>query len=168
MSKYVAESITMNVMITKLFCTQLTKAFVAETSCNHCYWFCYVFAHDQFAQYQQSSNEPLQYHICSSQPERTQLCNCAIAHCSLTAAHNNYKLAFTFLLALHIASLRLHVSCQSAILLYVILLAWPGLLCHFTRVAWTPSTAPLRALPLLYCGTHKSAPYWNRSLGNSK
>ena len=44
------------------FCTQLTKAFVAETSCNHCYWFCYVFAHDQFARYQQSSNEPLRYH----------------------------------------------------------------------------------------------------------
>ena len=31
------------------FCTQLTKAFMAEISCSHCYWFCYVFAHDQFA-----------------------------------------------------------------------------------------------------------------------
>ena len=25
------------------------KAFVAEASCNHCYCFCYIFAHDQFA-----------------------------------------------------------------------------------------------------------------------
>ena len=32
-------------------CTQLTKAYVAETSCISCYWFCYVSAHDQFAQY---------------------------------------------------------------------------------------------------------------------
>ena len=46
-SKYVAESITMIVahfgheglcqLRKKQFCTQLTKAFVAETSCNHCY-----------------------------------------------------------------------------------------------------------------------------------
>ena len=46
-SKYVAESITMIAgrfgheglcqLRTELFCTQLTKAFVAETSCNHCY-----------------------------------------------------------------------------------------------------------------------------------
>ena len=40
-------------------CVQLTKA---ETSCNHCYWFCYVSAHDQFARYWQSSNEPLRHH----------------------------------------------------------------------------------------------------------
>ena len=40
------------------------------------------------------------------------------------------------LLALHIASLRLHVSCQSDILLYVILPTLPG------------------PLPLLPCGTH--------------
>ena len=33
------------------FCTQLTKAYVAETSCIICYWFCYVSAHNQFAQY---------------------------------------------------------------------------------------------------------------------
>ena len=30
------------------FCMQLTKAYVAETSCIICYWFCYVSAHDQF------------------------------------------------------------------------------------------------------------------------
>ena len=46
-SRYVAESITMIAgrfghvglcqLRTKLFCTQLTKAYVAETSCNHCY-----------------------------------------------------------------------------------------------------------------------------------
>ena len=46
-SKYVAESITMIAgrfgheglcqLHTEQFCTQLTKAFVAETSCNHCY-----------------------------------------------------------------------------------------------------------------------------------
>ena len=35
----------------KQFCTQLTKAYLAETSCISCYWFCYVSAHDQFAQY---------------------------------------------------------------------------------------------------------------------
>ena len=34
-----------------LFCTQLTKAYAAETSCICCYWFCYVSAHNQFAQY---------------------------------------------------------------------------------------------------------------------
>ena len=27
-----------------------------------CYWFCYVFAHDQFTRYQQRSNEPLWHH----------------------------------------------------------------------------------------------------------
>ena len=46
----------------KWFCTQLTKAFMAEMTCNHCHWFCYGFAHDQFNRYQQSSNEPLRYH----------------------------------------------------------------------------------------------------------
>ena len=45
-----------------LVCMQLTTAFVDEMSCNHCYWFCYEFAQNQFAQYQQSSNEPLRYH----------------------------------------------------------------------------------------------------------
>ena len=30
------------------FCTQLTKAYAAKTSCISCYWFCYVPAHDQF------------------------------------------------------------------------------------------------------------------------
>ena len=35
---------------------------INNNDCNHCYWFCYVFAHDQFARYQQSSNEPLRYH----------------------------------------------------------------------------------------------------------
>ena len=58
-SRYVAESITTDAghfghvglcqLRTKLFCTQLTKAYVAETSCISCYWFCYVSAHDQFA-----------------------------------------------------------------------------------------------------------------------
>ena len=33
------------------FCTQLTKAYVAETSHISCYWFCYVSAHDLFTQY---------------------------------------------------------------------------------------------------------------------
>ena len=28
----------------KMFCTKLTKAYGADTSCNHCYWFCYAFA----------------------------------------------------------------------------------------------------------------------------
>ena len=46
----------------KQFCTQLTKAYVAETSCISCYWFCYVSAHDQFARYRQRSNEPLRHH----------------------------------------------------------------------------------------------------------
>ena len=32
----------------KTFCTQLTKAYMAEVSCISCYWFCYVSAHDQF------------------------------------------------------------------------------------------------------------------------
>ena len=32
-------------------CTQLTKAYVAETSCISCYRFSYVSAHDQFAKY---------------------------------------------------------------------------------------------------------------------
>ena len=48
---------------TKLFCTQLTKAYVAETSCISCHWFCYVSAHDHFAQYRQRSNEPLRQYI---------------------------------------------------------------------------------------------------------
>ena len=39
------------------------KAFMAETSCNHCYWFCYVSAHDQFSRYQQSSHEPLRHFV---------------------------------------------------------------------------------------------------------
>ena len=47
MSKYVAESIAMIAgrfsheglcqLHKKQFCTQLTKGFVAKTSCNHCY-----------------------------------------------------------------------------------------------------------------------------------
>ena len=41
-----------------VFCMQLTKAYMAETFCISCYWFCSV---DQFAQYQQRSNEPLQH-----------------------------------------------------------------------------------------------------------
>ena len=45
---------------TKLFCTQLTTAYVAETSCFSCYWFWYAFAHNQFTQFWQHSNEPLQ------------------------------------------------------------------------------------------------------------
>ena len=40
---------------------QLTKAFVAETSCNHCYWFCYVFAHDQLAQNCKSFGEKVRF-----------------------------------------------------------------------------------------------------------
>ena len=56
MRKYIAESITMIAghfgheslcqLHTEQFYTQLTKAFMGETSCNHCFWFCYVFAHD--------------------------------------------------------------------------------------------------------------------------
>ena len=71
-SRYIAESITTDAgcfghvglcqLRTKLFCTQLTKAYVAETSCISCYWFCYVSAHDQFAQYRQRSNEPLRHY----------------------------------------------------------------------------------------------------------
>ena len=34
---------------TQLFCTQLTKAYMTEMSCSHCYWCCYVSAYDQFA-----------------------------------------------------------------------------------------------------------------------
>ena len=45
------------------FCTQLTKAYVAETSCISCYWFCYISAHDQFARYRQRSNEPLRHYL---------------------------------------------------------------------------------------------------------
>ena len=36
----------------------IVSKYVAESE-----WFCYVFAHDQFARYQQSSNEPLRYQI---------------------------------------------------------------------------------------------------------
>ena len=45
------------------FCMQLTKAYVAKTSCISCHWFCYVSAHNQFAQYQQCSNDPLRHHL---------------------------------------------------------------------------------------------------------
>ena len=45
---------------------QLTKAYVAETSCISCYWFCYVSAHDQFARYRQRTNEPLRHHLLQS------------------------------------------------------------------------------------------------------
>ena len=48
------------------FCTQLAKAFVAETSCNHCYWFCYVFARHQFTWY------PVVLFVCSFE----SLCCC--------------------------------------------------------------------------------------------
>ena len=60
-SRYVAESITTDAgcfshvglcqMCTKL----LTKAYVAETFCISCYWFCHVSAHDQFARYVRSN-----------------------------------------------------------------------------------------------------------------
>jgi len=30
--------------------------------CNHCYWFRYASAHDQFARHRQSTNEPLRHH----------------------------------------------------------------------------------------------------------
>ena len=43
-------------------CTQLTKAYTAETSCISCYWFCYVFAHNQFARYRQHCDTPLWHH----------------------------------------------------------------------------------------------------------
>ena len=71
-SRYVAESTTMiagrfgHVGLCQLhtvYNTQLMKAMWPKTFCNYCYWFCYVSAHDQFAQYWQSSNEPLWHHI---------------------------------------------------------------------------------------------------------
>ena len=56
-SIYVAESITTDagrfghVGLCQLCCTQLIKAYMAETSCISCYWFCYVYAPDQFTRY---------------------------------------------------------------------------------------------------------------------
>ena len=49
-SKYAEESITIDARRFghKGLCQLLTKAFVAETTCINCYWFCYVFAHHQF------------------------------------------------------------------------------------------------------------------------
>ena len=54
------------------FCMQLTKAYVAETSCISCYWFCYLSAYDQFARYWQRSNEPLRHQYIVW---RLQVCN---------------------------------------------------------------------------------------------
>ena len=71
-SRYVAESITMCAvrfghiglcqLLTKRFCTQLTMVYMAKTSCNYCYYLCYISAHNQLAQYWQSSNEPLRHY----------------------------------------------------------------------------------------------------------
>ena len=44
-------------------CDMLYDKHWSMVSCNHCYWFCYISAHDQFARYWQSSNEPLQHHL---------------------------------------------------------------------------------------------------------
>ena len=54
-SKYVAESITVFVRSWPLWPKR--PAIIAVDSAT------YVFAHDQFARYQQSSNEPLRYHV---------------------------------------------------------------------------------------------------------
>ena len=42
--------------------SHMAKAYVAETSCISCYWFCYASAHNQFARYRQRSNESLRHH----------------------------------------------------------------------------------------------------------
>ena len=45
---------------TKQFCTQLTKAYVAEMSCNQLLidTYCYVIAHNQLTYIKERSNEP--------------------------------------------------------------------------------------------------------------
>ena len=60
----------------KTFCTQLTKAYMAETSCISCYWFCYISAHDQFARYRQSSNEPQHHLVICSEVYCSEVCSC--------------------------------------------------------------------------------------------
>ena len=50
---------------TKLSCTQLMKAYVAETSCNQLFLidqFHYVYVHQDLSPVVTMSNEPLQYH----------------------------------------------------------------------------------------------------------
>ena len=63
---YVAESITTDAghFGRVGLCQLRTKT----QSCISCYWLCYVSAHDQFARYQQHSNEPLRHHL--------HLCRC--------------------------------------------------------------------------------------------
>ena len=90
-SRYIAESITTDAerfshvglcqVRTKLFCMQLIKGFVAETSCISCYWFCYVTARDQFAQYRQHGIEPVRHHCVPILYMRIAQLPCNIRRC---------------------------------------------------------------------------------------
>ena len=66
--------------------------FVAETSCISWYWFCYVSAHDQFAQYRERSNEPLLHYISVLPNPNCILCpllNCIHHYFILTISKSN-------------------------------------------------------------------------------
>ena len=69
----------------KMFCMQLTKAYMVETSCNHCYWFCYVSAINNSSSwyFQHQGSSSARWHCVSYQLERDfyeQVDDAAIDH----------------------------------------------------------------------------------------